>query len=211
MPRQNHNIPAPQPFNPLDKKNLGESVAEAMIEGPIHRLPPERFVGAGIYAIYYVGDFEPYRELSDRNREGRFERPIYVGKAVPPGARKGGFGLGEEPGEVLSNRLKQHYQSVRAAENLNENDFFCRYLVVEDIWIPLAESLLIEKFQPVWNRILDGFGNHAPGGGREEQKRSSWDEVHRGRAWAEHLNPCASSKDDLLNAVRDFLRNHDEE
>lgn len=211
MPRQNQNLPAPQPFNPLDKRNLGESVAEAMIEGPVHHLPPERFVGAGIYAIYYVGDFEPYRELSVRNREGRFERPIYVGKAVPPGARKGGFGLGEEPGEVLSNRLKQHYQSVQAAENLNENDFFCRYLVVEDIWIPLAESLLIEKFQPVWNRILDGFGNHDPGGGRGEQRRSSWDEVHRGRGWAEHLNPCASSKEELLDAVRDFLRNQNEE
>lgn len=203
MPRQD--IPAPIPFNPLDKKHLGESVAEALLESPIHQLPPDRFIGAGIYAIYYVGDFEAYRALSQANRNDQFLRPIYVGKAVPPGARKGGFGLGAEPGEVLSNRLKQHYKSVQDANNLDEHDFYCRYLVVEDIWIPLAESLLIEKFQPVWNRILDGFGNHDVGGGRLDQKRSSWDEVHPGRVWANSLNPCAQTGDVLIQRVKDFL------
>lgn len=46
------------PYNPLDKRNLGVSVADALLERPILPLPPaDSFVGAGIYAIYYVGNF----------------------------------------------------------------------------------------------------------------------------------------------------------
>ena len=59
MPEEN--ILAPAPFNPLDKRHLGESVASAMLKSPIHPLPPEKFKGAGIYAIYYTGDFEAIR------------------------------------------------------------------------------------------------------------------------------------------------------
>ena len=77
--------------------------------------------------------------------------PIYVGKAVPAGTRKGGFGLDIEHGSVLYHRLVEHAESVKAAVNLDIADFFCRFLVVDDIWIPLAESVLIEKFKPVWN------------------------------------------------------------
>ena len=54
-----------QPYNPLDKKNLGISVADAMLNQPISPLPPgEKFVGTGIYAIYYVGDFPPYAPVA---------------------------------------------------------------------------------------------------------------------------------------------------
>lgn len=201
----NDDIPSPIPFNPLDKRHLGESVAAAMLKTDIHNLPPEKFKGAGIYVIYYIGDFEAYSELSATNRDGQFARPIYVGKAVPAGARKGGFGLGADPGTALFKRLSEHYESVKAAENLNEADFFCRYLVVDDIWIPLAESLLIEKFQPVWNRVLDGFGNHDPGSGRYAQQKSPWDELHPGREWAGRLRPCATSQEVLVERVKDFL------
>lgn len=201
----NDTIPSPTPFNPLDKRHLGESVAAAMLKSDIHPLPPEKFRGAGIYAIYYIGDFEAYADLAVINRDGQFARPIYVGKAVPAGARKGGLGLDAEPGTALFKRLSEHYESVKAAENLNEADFFCRYLVVDDIWIPLAESLLIEKFQPVWNRVLDGFGNHDPGSGRYAQQKSPWDELHPGREWANRLRPCASTKESLIERIKDFL------
>lgn len=192
--KKKEDIFAPTPYNPLDKRNLGESVAGAMLKSEIHPLPPEKFKGAGIYAIYYTGDFEAYKDLSAVNREGKFARPIYVGKAVPAGARKGGIGLGADPGTALFKRLCEHLESVRAAENLNEEDFFCRYLVVDDIWIPLAESLLIEKFQPVWNRVLDGFGNHDPGKNRYEQEKSPWDKLHPGRDWANKMRPCANEQ-----------------
>lgn len=205
---QDH-IPAPVPFNPLDKRHLGESVAAAMLKSPVHSMPPEKFIGAGIYAIYYTGDFEAYNDLAKVNRDNQFTRPIYVGKAVPAGARKGGLGLGADPGTALYKRLNEHYESIKAAENLNEADFFCRYLVVDDIWIPLAESLLIEKFQPVWNRILDGFGNHDPGSGRYGQQKSPWDELHPGREWATRLKPCANTQEILRTRVKDFLKSDD--
>lgn len=204
----NDQIPAPIPFNPLDKVNLGESVAEAMLAGPVHHLPPEPFIGAGIYAIYYVGDYEPYSKIAERNRDGRYEQPIYVGKAVPAGARKGGLGLGVDPGKALFSRLSEHFESVSAARNISASDFFCRYLVVDDIWIPLAESLLIEKFQPVRNRVLDGFGNHNPGAGRYQQQRSPWDALHEGRDWADRLRPCAYTQEQLEARVKEYLESN---
>lgn len=175
------------PYNPLHKRNLGESVAKALLTEPVVSLPPDRFTGAGIYAIYYTGSFKAYEEIAKYNRNDKFLWPIYVGKAVPAGARKGGFGLDADPGEVLHKRLAEHGASIEQAENLHKEDFWCRYLVVDDIWIPLAESLLIEKFYPVWNMKIDGFGNHDPGAGRRNQRKSPWDVLHPGRPWAELL------------------------
>lgn len=179
--------PEEKPFNPLDKRNLGESVADAMLATKVRPLPPEPFIGAGIYALYYVGDFASYSAIAEKNREGKFGWPIYVGKAVPAGARKGGFGLDAEPGQALFKRLSDHAASIEKATNLKGDDFFCRYLVVDDIWIPLAESLLIEMFQPLWNIEIDGFGNHDPGAGRYNQQKSPWDVLHPGREWAYKL------------------------
>jgi hypothetical protein len=174
-----------KPFNPLDKISLGASVADALLESPVHHLGGLRpFDGAGIYAIYYTGKFKPYGALSAKNSGGAFKAPIYVGKAVPPGARKGNFGLEADPGRALYNRLSEHAESVNEVENLKIEDFFCRFLVVDDIWIPLGESLLIAKFSPIWNKLVDGFGNHDPGKGRYNQMRSKWDAIHPGRPWA---------------------------
>lgn len=194
-------------FNPLDKENLGKSVADALLERPTEPLPPsEGFIGAGVYAIYYTGDYPAYAQLAEKNRDGEFAQPIYVGRAIPAGARRGGFGLGASPGTVLHRRLFEHGQSVAQASNLAQRDFFCRYLVVDDIWIPLGESLLIEMFSPVWNRLVDGFGNHDPGAGRRNQQRSAWDLLHPGRPWADLLQPHPRSEEDVLQRVEAYLR-----
>ena len=201
-------IPVLTPFNPLDKRNLAESVARAMLQRPISPLPPSPFIGAGIYAIYYTGKFSLYEKIAKKNRGGTFSQPIYVGKAVPAGTRKGGFGLGEEPGQALYKRLGDHAKSIADAENLDIRDFYCRFLAVDDIWIPLAESLLIERFEPLWNRVMDGFGNHDPGKGRYEQKMSQWDSIHPGRPWAARLKNLETSEADLRKAVKDFVAAH---
>lgn len=200
------NEPSIKPFNPLDKRNLGESVADALLEAPAHPLPPEPFIGAGVYALYYTGPFLAYRQLAERNREGQFSCPIYVGKAVPAGARKGGLGLGVEHGQALYKRLVEHAESINATENLNLADFCCRFLVVDDIWIPLAESMLIERFKPVWNRVLDGFGNHDPGKGRHNGMMPQWDCLHPGRAWATKLQSCANTAEQLCERVNAYLQ-----
>lgn len=185
------------PFNPLTRRNLGASVAEAMLLSHVYPLGEvAKFTGAGIYAIYYIGDFPAYKPIAERNRDGQFNAPIYVGKAVPEGSRQGLAVSDHDDTEALRGRIGEHAGSIRAVqrhgtavgiENLRLNDFFCRYLVVEDIWIPLGESLLISKFSPLWNQFLDGFGNHAPGSGRKDMLRPRWDSVHTGRAWAAKL------------------------
>lgn len=197
----------PEPYNPLDKQHLGESVADALLRSdpdPLGGLAP--FRGAGIYAIYYTGDFSLYAPIAERNRDNRFELPIYVGKAVPAGARKGAFGLGLEPGKALFNRLSDHAKSIEQAENLNLADFYCRFLVVDDIWIPLGESLLIAKFSPLWNQWVDGFGNHDPGKGRYNQERSRWDVLHPGRPFASKCADRRESLDQIMLDVAARLR-----
>lgn len=121
------------PYNPLDYVNLGQSVADAMLSLPVVPLASLKpFNGAGIYAIYYAGHFPPYAPLAARNRDGHFDAPIYVGKAIPSGARKGGRGTGAR-GAPLFKRLSEHAESLARAGNLDVADFHCRYLVVEDI------------------------------------------------------------------------------
>lgn len=186
-------------FNPLDKKNLGESVAAALLGRPLEPLPPvQSFNGAGVYALYYAGGDKMYEVISGT------DRPIYVGKAVPAGARKGQFGLGLPAGTALFERLNEHARSI-AKVGFELADFRCRFLVTDDIWIPLGESLLIERFLPLWNVVVDGFGNHDPGGGRRKQQRSKWDTIHPGRSWAALLEPNQLSADDIVQLARDFL------
>lgn len=195
------------PFNPLDKRNLGASVAEALLASPVHALVDlAAFKGAGIYAIYYSGSFPAYAELAKHNKGKRFHAPIYVGKAVPAGARKGGS-LESAPGKVLFNRLAEHEESIRAASNLDIADFHCRYLVVDDIWIPLGESLMIAKFAPVWNSLVDGFGNHDPGKGRYAGLRPRWDVLHPGRDWAAKCSERAETAKDIARDVATYLHN----
>lgn len=196
-----------EPYNPLDKRNLGESVADALLRGdavPLGEI--ETFSGAGIYAIYYSGAFDAYKPISDKNCDGKFTLPIYVGKAVPPGARRGNFGLGVDPGAALFSRIRQHASSVDQVENLDLSDFWCRFLVVDDIWIPLGENLLIAKYAPLWNRLVDGFGNHDPGSGRYDQQRSRWDVLHPGRSWAMRCRERPETKEQLIIEVSTYLR-----
>lgn len=183
-----------KPYNPLEKENLGKSVAESLIhQTPMALGSIERFTGAGIYAIYYLGLFPSYTKMRLWNKApDDVHLPIYVGKAVPTGGRKGLIQTdSSEHGTALFRRLEEHRKSIEQVENLNIDDFVCRHLVVDDIWIPLGESLLIQRHRPLWNAVVDGFGNHDPGAGRHMGARPSWDTLHPGRPWA---IKCADSK-----------------
>ncbi len=194
------------PFNPLDKRHLGESVAQAMLRQPTIPIAEiKNFDGAGIYAIYYHGAFPAYKLISGWNKDGQCKASIYIGKAVPKGARKGGD-LSADPSGVLFSRLVQHLRSLHEAQNLNASDFSCRFLVVDDIWIPLGESLLIAKLNPLWNSLVNGFGNHDTGKGRHEGLRPRWDVLHPGRAWAERCQPREETAEQIEREIRDYLR-----
>lgn len=196
------------PFNPLDKRHLGESVGQAMLRRPVIPMANlTSFDGAGIYAIYYRGDFPAYEAIAKKNQGQNFIAPIYVGKAVPKGARRGGD-LEASPGKVLFNRLTQHKRSIEDVNNLDIADFYCRYLIVDDIWIPLGESLLIAKFDPLWNKLIDGFGNHDPGKGRHAGLRPRWDVLHAGRPWASSCQSRGETAEQIIGEAMNYLRNN---
>ncbi|MBP7826709.1 MAG: Eco29kI family restriction endonuclease [Verrucomicrobia bacterium] len=194
----------PTPYNPLAKKNLAASIISRLLCQKPWEMPPPKFAGAGVYLIYYTGGFEAYEPLSRANRNGRFAQPIYVGKAVPAGARKGGEGLDTPHGEALYKRLCKHSESLKSARNLAVTDFKCRWLVVDEVFITLGETMLISHFKPLWNLVVEGFGNNPPGGGRAKGKKPMWDIIHPGRAWAEELSAAMSSETVLSLIARHF-------
>jgi hypothetical protein len=195
------------PFDPLARINLAASAAEALLERDPEALGTlEPFIGAGVYAIYYVGDYEPYKVLKSANENGQWLAPIYVGKAIPSGGRKGGLGLTPPAKPYLFKRLTEHAESIRSASStLSIDDFFCRFLVVEDIWIPLVENLMISRFAPVWNNPVEGFGNHDPGKGRYNGLCPRWDVLHPGRAWAPKCKPRPETQAGIAREVSALL------
>ncbi len=195
-----------QAYNPLDKLNLARSIEiELLGRDPVPLGTVDGIVGAGIYAIYYAGPFDAYAPVRADAKSGVFERPIYVGKAIPKGGRKGGLTKDATVGRALAERLRQHATSIDEAKNIELSDFYARHLVVEDIWIPLGENMLIETFRPVWNGAIDGFGNKDPGRRRATQYRSPWDVLHRGRLFAEKLAEPPLPIEFLVQRIDDYL------
>lgn len=195
-----------RPYNPLEKENLARSIeGELLGRDPQPLSSVDDITGAGIYAIYYSGDFHAYRPLRSAVPPPPSSIPIYVGKAIPKGGRKGGLTKDAGGGTALRDRLRQHATSVDEARNLRLTDFWVRHLVVDDVWIPLGENMLIETFRPVWNRAIDGFGNKDPGKRRATQYRSPWDALHPGREFARKLADGGLSQDFLLERTADYF------
>jgi Eco29kI restriction endonuclease len=194
--------PTPEPYDPLHKTNLGKSVENALLASPrtpLDAVPP--FFGAGIYALYFIGDGPLYGPLAGS------ETPIYVGKAIPSGGRKGAKSPSTAVGHPLWDRIDEHRQSIKAARDLDIADFEARYLVADELFISMAEHLMIEGFAPVWNLRVDGFGNHDPGAGRRQQARSPWDELHPGRGFAALLtNPSKMPAEKARAVIVDHFR-----
>lgn len=188
---------------------------------PVHALPPAtQFGGSGVYAIYYTGDHPLYKKLGEVNRVS-YRIPIYVGKAIPSGGRKGlSESIGDE--DSLHKRLREHFKSISVAiahavrtgagDSLNAADFACRFIIIpgdESALIAPIESALIKQYQPLWNAAVDGFGNHDPGNGRYKQSRSQWDVLHVGRAWADKCTGTPPSLEIIFADVLQHLKKLD--
>jgi len=183
--------------------NLGGIITKALdffAKIPLHHLPPpETFSGPGVYALYYVGDYELYTPIVTQN----CDKPIYVGKAVPPGSRTARIQRGES--SDLIGRLREHTESINAATNLKTEHFRCRFMILDgperDLIVPV-ESQLIRDYRTVWNSCISGFGIHTPGKGRFGQQPSQWDTLHPGRAWLERLTGKPRDAEMLREKVR---------
>lgn len=88
-------------------------------------------------------------------------------------------------GKKLCKRLEEHRKSIEEVGNLDISDFCCRYLAVDGVWIPLGESLLIERHRP------------------------SWDTLHPGRHWAEKCAPSKLSEEQILQSIEKFWEAYD--
>lgn len=175
---------------------------------PVIGLPPkDQFDGAGVYAIYYKdnGGFPLYSPLSEKNKN-TFCQPIYVGKAVPPGWRQGRRISAITP--ALYGRLKGHSRSISQVKNLALSNFYCRFMILtgpeSDLIVPV-EAELIRKYRPLWNMIVDGFGDHDPGKGRYNQSKSEWDTLHPGRDWASRLRGPEPNLAKITKKVKEFF------
>lgn len=177
-------------WNPLEelgitRRELNRTIIEEFEEHSGRELPEpyNPFAGCGVYGLYYFGDYEHYQPIA--NDKWDYDLPIYVGKAVPSGSRKGGAHLESSAGRGIYNRLLDHRKTIEAADNLDINDFRVKYLVTSSIWIRYCEQTLISYYKPWWNRYIDGFGLHDVGSGRAGSERSMWDTLHPGRAWVD--------------------------
>lgn len=176
---------------------------------PVLPLPPVvSFEGTGVYAIYYTGTFAPYQRFGEINRLSH-HLPIYVGKAVPKGWRQSRVSAGDNSSSSseLHTRLRQHAASIKANSELVLKDFSCRFVIFEEQssdMIGTVEAALIKLHLPLWNVVVDGFGNHDPGKGRYEQAKSDWDILHPGRKWAEKCKGIPNKKTDIVARVKKY-------
>jgi hypothetical protein len=198
-------------FDPSDPKVVGRMVSIALLAQDLVPLNSiQASYGAGVYAIYYKGDHPLYSLISGT------ETPIYVGKADPA---SGDASTPREQGIRLTGRLIEHAETIRKAEEYQDrlpkglhpirlDDFYCRRLVCATNAQLVAEKHLIRTFWPVWNsdtKACWGMSKHGDAASTRKNKRSPWDVVHPGRAWAldSALVDSLSPKDiaDRINEV----------
>lgn len=168
-------------------KSVVEDAIKFLESTPVHPLPPpNRFAGSGVYALYYTGAYYLYDRIAEMNRSSGYTIPIYVGKSVPRGWRTGRTATKGESRDLFQ-RLSKHFRSIKsAASTLRVEDFRCRFMIlrgVESDLITLVEAELIRRYQPLWNQLIDGFGNNDPSKSRYSQLLDEWDTLHPGRVW----------------------------
>lgn len=200
-------------FDPSDPKMVGRMVSIALIAQnriPLNAVRPA--YGSGVYAIYYSGTHPLYARISGT------ETPIYVGKADP---MSGDASTPREQGARLTRRLIEHAGTIATAEkyahehglpdglaSIRLADFSCRRLVCATNAQLVAERHLIRMFWPVWNsdtKACWGMSKHGDAATTRRNKRSPWDVVHPGRAWALDTaltdNATAAQVADRINVI----------
>ena len=172
---------------------------------PVHTFPPlESFLGTGVYALYYIGSNPLYKRYAELNRLS-YNTPIYVGKAVPKGWRQArSFDDTLNPSRELISRLREHGRSISLVTDLALCDFLCRFVIFEaeaTEMMSTVDAALIKLNNPLWNSVVDGFGNHDPGSGRYEQAKSDWDLLHEGRVWANKCKGTHKEKSNIISTI----------
>ena len=160
------------------------------------------FFGAGVYAIYYHGHGETaYQSLADT------ETPIYVGKADQKNPQAETV---EEQGQALYCRLKEHAKNIRKTK-LTLADFHYRAAPIQTGMQAAVEDFMIRLFRPIWNKevkICYGIGKHGDDPKTRANKRSPWDTMHSGRAWAADTTADQSDRHEIENKITAHFHRH---
>jgi len=176
---------------------------------PVHVLPPpERFTGSGIYALYFTGQSPLYKKYAELNRLS-YNFPIYVGKAVPKGWRQARTSDSATQSTELYSRLREHSRNIQVVSGIEVDDFSCRLMIFEEggsDMIGTIEAALIKLNYPLWNSVVDGFGNHTPGAGRFQQAKSDWDVIHPGRIWADKCQGVPGDEGLIKSSIEQHLK-----
>lgn len=191
-------------FDPGDPQTSARVIALATVAQPRHQLAGLRpFYGAGVYALYYRGPFEPYEGLAGK------EQPIYVGKADPLNRHAVDP---EGQGQALYKRLLKHAKNIGlASTTLDPGDFDCRFLIVQSGFQQAAETRLINFFKPIWNsesKVCQGLGKHGDSPETRANKRSPWDTLHPGRPWAEGSLENQKKHEQIIDEIREHLKSN---
>lgn len=170
---------------------------------PLAELAQNRHLGSGIYAIYYHGaSIATYRLIAGT------ETPIYVGKADP----KDPFAATPQAqGSALHDRLKEHARSITRTSNLKLSDFYYRAAPVQSGMQAAVEAFMIQLFRPIWNkevRVCYGIGKHGDSHETRRNKRSPWDTMHPGRAWADQTAEDQRSHAEIEATIAKHLATH---
>jgi hypothetical protein len=170
---------------------------------PLDKLSQNRHFGSGIYAIYYHGtSIAAYSPIATT------ETPIYVGKADP---RDPFAPTPQAQGSALHDRLKEHARSVTRTSNLMLSDFQYRSAPVQSGMQAAVEAFMIQLFRPIWNkevRVCYGIGKHGDSHETRRNKRSPWDTMHPGRAWAAQTAEDQRSHADIEATIAKHLTAH---
>jgi Eco29kI restriction endonuclease len=193
-------------FHSSTFQQVVNEVLEFAASTPAQTLPPSAvFTGAGVYLLYYTGEFSPYRSIAEANRR-TLSMPIYAGKAVPSGWRQARKTI--QASATLYRRLSEHAASIRAAENLELGDFKCRFVILEgeeSSLISTVEAAIIQRYRPLWNSVIDGFGNHDPGINRYGQILAGWDTLHPGRSWEKKWQGQRPDRAKLIEKIQAYF------
>jgi len=160
------------------------------------------FYGSGVYAIYYVGsDEDSYKPLSGA------ETPIYVGKSTPKNSNAETV---EEQGPALFKRLQEHAKNIEKTD-LKLIDFEYRAAPIQTGMQGAVEDFMIRLFKPIWNKevkICFGLGKHGDSAKTRRNKRSPWDTMHPGRAWADKSREAQMPRAEIEAKIAEHLEVH---
>ena len=122
---------------------------------PVCGMPPPRFTGSGVYAIYCTAKRGIYERYGNKVNRMGYNVPIYVGKAVPKGWRE------ENPEAFCSLPIKNQILfwqgEIEKTIGVSANDFHCRISQIDEQSLTLIDGMydtLIDAFHPVWNAVF---------------------------------------------------------